>query len=272
MTMAEASGYSRIIEGIFMARYTPGAQEVPFQRSDIVQMAKELGIDLPKNLGDVVYSFRYRKVLPEAVRVKAPKGKLWVIRQVGRSRYCFSAVQMAKIAPSRTLAETKVPDATPGLIAMYALGDEQALLAKLRYNRLLDVFTGVACYSLQSHLRTAVAGVGQVETDEIYVGLNRAGVHFVFPVQAKGKRDSISVVQVQQDIALCKAKFPHLICCPIAAQFMADSKMALFALEETLKGVRVVRERHYLLVPPDRLSKEELEAYRQREADGAQDP
>ncbi len=28
-------------------------------------------------------------------------------------------------------------------IEMYALSDEQALLAKLRYNRLLDVFTGV---------------------------------------------------------------------------------------------------------------------------------
>jgi hypothetical protein len=31
------------------------------------------------------------------------------------------------IVPSPILAETKVPDATPGLIAMYALNDEQAL-------------------------------------------------------------------------------------------------------------------------------------------------
>jgi len=42
---------------------------------------------------------------------------------------------------------------------MYALGDEQALLAKLRYNRLLDIFTGVVCYSLQNHLRTNVPGM-----------------------------------------------------------------------------------------------------------------
>lgn len=65
------------------------------------------------------------------------------------------------------LAETKIPDSTPGIIAKYALNDEQALLAKVRYNRLIDIFTGVACYSLQSHLRTTVPKIGQVETDEI---------------------------------------------------------------------------------------------------------
>jgi len=58
------------------------------------------------------------------------------------------------------MAETKVPDATPGVISMYALNDEQALLAKLRYNRLVDIFTQVACYPLQSHLHTSVPSSG----------------------------------------------------------------------------------------------------------------
>lgn len=85
------------------------------------------------------------------------------------------------------MAETKVPDAPPGVIAMYSLNDEQALLAKLRYNRLVDIFTRVTCYSLQNHLRTAVPKLGQVETDEIYIGVDRRGAHYIFPVQAKGK-------------------------------------------------------------------------------------
>ncbi len=41
----------------------------------------------------------------------------------------------------------KVPDATPGLVTKYALDDEQGLLARLRYNRLIDIFTGLVCYS-----------------------------------------------------------------------------------------------------------------------------
>lgn len=58
--------------------------------------------------------------------------------------------------PTNMMMETKIPNATPAIIAMYALSDEQALLAKVRYNRLVAVFTGVTCYSLQSHLRTAI--------------------------------------------------------------------------------------------------------------------
>jgi len=51
------------------------------------------------------------------------------------------------------MAAIKIPDATPEIVAAYALSDEQALLAKVRYNRLLDIFLGVAAYSLQNHLR-----------------------------------------------------------------------------------------------------------------------
>src|SRR5581483_2740636 len=99
-----------------------------------------------------------------------------------------------------------------GVVAKYALSDEQALLAKLRYNRLIDTFTGVTCYSLQNHLRTTVPSIGQVETDEIYIGVDRRGAHYVFPVQAKGRSDRLNIVQIEQDFALCRHKFPALIC------------------------------------------------------------
>ena len=150
--MTEESRYSKIIERIFLSRYRGGAIEVPFERGDLVKAAGELGVKLPKNLGDVVYIFRYRKPLPPAVRAKAPKGKEWIIRPAGPGKYLFVAAIRGIIKPREMMAEIKVPDATPGVITMYALSDEQALLAKLRYNRLVDIFTGVACYSLQNHL------------------------------------------------------------------------------------------------------------------------
>ena len=46
------------------------------------------------------------------------------------------------------MAETKILDATPGVIARYALSDEQALLAILRYSRMVDIvarYIGVEC-------------------------------------------------------------------------------------------------------------------------------
>ena len=256
--------YVALIERIFNSRYQPGATEVRFERIEIEKQAKALRIKLPKNLGDLIYSFRYRAELPESIRAKAPPGTSWIIRSVGRSQYVFIAASVASITPNKTLTETKVPDATPGVIEMYALSDEQSLLAKLRYNRLIDVFTGITCYSLQSHLRTAIAKMGQIETDEVYVGLDRRGVHYVIPVQAKGGKDVLSVVQIEQDIAMCASKFPQLVCRPIGAQFMANDLIALFEFEEGDKGVGVSGERHYRLVAPDQMTPEDLETYRRR--------
>jgi len=165
------------------------------------------------------------------------------------------------------LAITKVPDATPGIVTKYAFDDEQALLARLRYNRLIDVFTGVTCYSLQNHLRTTVPDMGQVETDELYVGLDKKGAHYIFPIQAKGGSDKLNVVQIEQDFAVCANKFPGLICRPIGAQFMTGGVIALFEFEEAYGTVRISAEKHYKLVPPDEVTKEDLESYRQRIAD-----
>jgi hypothetical protein len=135
------------------------------------------------------------------------------------------------------------------------------LLARLRYNRLIDVFTGVTCYSLQNHLRTAVPEMGQVETDEIYVGVDRKGAHYVFPVQVKGGQDRLSIVQIEQDFAMCAAKFPSLVCRPLAGQFMKNDIIALFEFVKSEDRIAVATERHYRLVPKEEFSPEDLQGY-----------
>jgi len=259
--------YSRIIEAIFSKYFEKGAREIRFERSDIVTAAKRLRMKLPKNLGDILYSFRYRTPLPDSIVEEAPKEFEWIIRPAGRARYKFVLATKSTIVPSKILAETKIPDATPGVIGKYKLNDEQALLAKLRYNRLIDIFTGLTCYSLQNHLRTAVPNIGQVETDEIYIGIDKRGAHYVIPVQAKGGSDKIGIVQIEQDFAVCETKFPGLICRSIAAQFMEENVIALLECEKTEEGIRVSAEKHYKLVNPDELTQEELEAYRKRPSD-----
>jgi hypothetical protein len=107
-----------------------------------------------------------------------------------------------------------------------------------------------------------VVGIGGVETDELYVGLDRHGVQYVLPVQAKGGRDRLGVVQIEQDIALCAEKFPSLVCRPLAAQFMRDDMIALFEFEVTDEQVTVRDEKHYRLVASDELTPEELAQYR----------
>ncbi len=256
--------YVMIIERLFLKSYSEGVLEIPFSREDFSQMAEQLGVRLPKNLGDIIYSFRYRTELPDSINQTAPEGKHWIISPHGRGHYKFTLVTNPKIIPSILLIDTKILDATPGIILKYSLNDEQALLARLRYNRLIDIFTGLTCYSLQSHLRTTVINMGQVETDEIYIGIDKRGAHYVIPVQAKGRTDKIGIVQIEQDMAMCAQKFSGLICRSIASQLMEENLIALFEFEQTSEGIRILEEKHYRLVSPDELSPEELESYRNR--------
>ena len=254
--------YSTIIEAVFHARYEPGRREVPFDRSDIANHATSLQVALPKNLGDIVYSFRYRAELPRTIREVAPEGETWIIRPAGRGRYRFALVADAPLTPNPNLAVTKIPDSTPGIISKYAFSDEQALLARVRWNRLIDIFLGIACYSLQNHLRTTAVGIGQVETDEIYVGVDKNGSHYVIPVQAKVDNDRLNQVQIEQDLAVCSEKFPSLICRPVGAQFIRDDLIALFEFVRQDDDIKIASEKHYQLVAPDDVTDEDLASYR----------
>lgn len=146
--MSQKNVYTAVIERIFQSKFKPGMRELDFEREEIVEVCNELKLEVPKNLGDLVYSFRYRAALPESIQKLAGEGETWIIRPTGRAKYRFVLVKSKPIAPNENMSTTKVPEATPGVVAKYALSDEQALLAKVRYNRLVDIFTGVACYSL----------------------------------------------------------------------------------------------------------------------------
>ena len=256
--------YQALIEKMFFDHYTPGSHEVVFHRDELEPAAKKLKIKLPKNLGDIPYSVRYRTAMPAKVVATQPHDNEWVIEGIGRSQYAFRLAKVSRFAPNPNLVTIKIPEATPEIISAYALTDEQALLAKVRYNRLIDIFLGIAAYSLQSHLRTSVKGIGQIEIDEVYVGVDRAGRQFIVPVQAKGGSDKLSPVQTKQDIAYCAEKFPGLICRAISAQFIESDLIAL--LELTLENgiIKLVDEDHYRQVSADQISPEDLARYRQR--------
>ena len=254
--------YSEIVAEIFKRRYEKRRRRIPFERDEFEKIASEMGLERIKNLGDVIYSFKYRNPLPASIIETAPEGYEWGIFGVGRAKYEFRLVAPLDMTPRANKLVVKIPDATPEIIGAYALGDEQALLAKVRYNRLVDVFLGIAASSLQNHLRTTVKGIGQIEIDELYVGIDRNGSQYVVPVQAKGGKDRHGRQQTEQDIACCRQKFPDLRCRPVSAQFMADGRIAMFELAMQDDDIRVVAEEHYELVPAKSITKEDLLLYR----------
>jgi hypothetical protein len=263
--MAKGS-YKATLAKLFADRYKPGATEVPFSKQDIEDVLTKHGDDV-KNVADIIYNARYRGGLADAIKDVAPKGAAWIILPTGLATYAFVLARDAHITPNPDLEAIKVPDATPGVIRMYGQSDEQAALARVRYNRLIDMFLGVTAYSLQNHLRTQLDLIGQLEVDELYVGVGSRGTHFVIPVQAKRGSDKVGPVQMFQDLALCRERFPNLIPRAIAVYKMADETVALMEIDIVGGGkewydVKIVDERHYKLVNRAELTDEDLAKYR----------
>lgn len=255
--------YQALIDKVFFDHFTEGKTEFGFRREELEEAVAALGVARPKNLGDVTYTFRHRSPLPDSILETQPDGHEWIIEGAGIGRYRFRLIATAsRIVPREDLVVIDIPDSTPEVIRAHRLDDEQALLAMVRYNRLIDTFLGLTAYSLQNHLRTTVEDVGQIEIDELYIGIDKLGCHYVIPVQAKGDKDQIGIVQPTQDIRFAEQKFPGLRCRAIAAQFLEDAVIALFEL--TLQGseIKVVEERHYRLVPADQLDPESIRKYR----------
>ena len=267
---AAESTYDQIIERIFVVRYREGMERVEFDREDIPGAAEEIGLDRPKNLGDVVYSFRYRRELPTSISSKAPEGGQWIFRSAGRGKYAFEIDRSPPIVPNPLMSVIKIPDATPGIISKYALTDEQAALAKIRYNRIVDVFTGLTCSSLQNHLVTTRADGSQAEIDEVYLGVDREGAHYVIPVEAKAGNERLGIIQIEQDFDICASKFPGIPVRAVGAHAMTKDQngeeleiIALFEFALDGEIVEIRQEKHYRLVPHDDISDEDLRRYRE---------
>lgn len=254
--------YQALLEHVFFKHYSADKVQFDFERTDFDEAASSLGLTPVKNIGDVIYSVRFRNPLPLSILDTQPEGMEWVIELAGKSQYRFRLIKFTRVLPRKDLIKIDIPDATPELIRAYSLDDEQALLAIVRYNRLIDTFLRLTTYSLQNHLRTTVKGVGQIEVDEMYVGIDNRGCHYIIPVQAKVGKDQIGVVQISQDIQFVKEKFPGLMPRAIAAQFMDNDVIVLFELTLQDDEIRVVDEKHYRLVPAHKLDSNAIKNYR----------
>lgn len=261
--------YVQIIEAVFRRYWKKGKTEFRFERDEMEEICEELNIRRPKNLGDVIYTFRYRRPLPKSILSTQPSNRGWLILGDGDARYRFRLNKLTHIRPTNGLLMRKIPDATPEIIAGYALSDEQALLAKVRYNRLIDTFLGITAYSLQNHLRTKIPNYGQIEIDELYVGVDSRGAQYIVPVQAKGGSDILGAIQTIQDLTFCQTEKRYANCIPraVSAQFLAGDMIALF--ETTFDGdeVSIIRERHYKLTASEEIGPADLKLYRTGQAD-----
>jgi len=238
---------ARILLRIVERNRVAGTDEVEFTTKNISSVAAELGLDYG-NPHDLVYYFRRRKSLPQEL---AGEG-FSEIKTLAKGRFVLLKSPVVSSIPfPQDIAVTDIPDATPQIIYDRCGSDEQALLARVRYCRLVDCFTGLAAWHLQGHCRTTIGSGIQVEIDEFYLGCNLDGEWFSIPVEAKTRRErgGIARDQIASMARFSTENHPDLKCRPLVAKELSDGTILLIEMSPTAESrdVAIVNVRRYLL-------------------------
>jgi len=241
-----ASKYDQLLAAIFKRKWSFSMPEVPFTKDEVIDAASELGLRL-KNLADVIYTYRSRRPMPREIL----KTGNWVIAARGSGLYAFVKIKgETTVTIPASLKVYPIPYAVPEIVAHNLARDEQGMLTMVCYNRLLDVFTGLACFHLQSHIRTHLSDHGQVEIDELYVGVDKDGQGFVPPIEAKEEGERLGLDKAVALTLFARARFPKLICRPVGIMRRGLQLFDFVEFEpaEELSRVVVLEMRRYQLV------------------------
>lgn len=247
--MASERRYERAIETIFQRHYSAGADYFEFHKDELVEVCQELGITV-RNIPDIIYSFRGRRALPDSITATGH----WAIESAGTNSYAFRRLENPPqfTIPFMDYAPTDIYNAIPEVVEGLLRQDEQSLLTRILYNRLVDIFTGLTCFHIQNHYRSNIRDVGQVELDALYVGVNSTGELFIIPIEAKSQSESemIGRVQISQMAKLVRQDFADVNRRLLAVKILSDETIGFIEFDDRLEpdDFGIVSVRRYNLI------------------------
>ncbi|NPV70792.1 MAG: hypothetical protein HPY55_09130 [Firmicutes bacterium] len=237
----ELTRYDEIMVDVFFKHYRPGLSYLRFTKDELAEASEKRGYTI-RNVPDIIYTYRVRRLLPEKIVALGH----WAIEPCGRGQYAFRLlrnpprfeIRFGDYEPVAIL--NAIPEVVEGLLRR----DEQSLLTRVLYNRLVDIFTGLTCYHIENHYRSFVKDSGEVEVDAIYVGIDRKGTLHILPIEAKSQQDSemIGRVQVSHMAKLARQDFSSMRRRVLAIKDLPDGTIAVveFNDEDDPDEIRIV--------------------------------
>ncbi len=224
--------YDNVFETLFLSKYhqNPNVEEIEFTKDEIAETASNLKKTI-RNFPDVVYTYRARCELPKKILATGH----WIIKPAGKGKYLFKKTERPQfIEIQEGLAPIEVLNAVPEIVEKYSANDEQGLLSTIRYNRLVNIFTEITCFHLQSHMRTTIQNEGQIEIDDLYVGIDQEGKEYILPLEAKSpdERDKMGWIQITNLVRYARQFFPSLTCRPLATKLLGPDTICMIEFED----------------------------------------
>ena len=223
--------YDQVLVAVFLKHYRKGSTRLAFSKDELAEACRERGITV-RNIPDIIYSYRSRKSL----RAEITSSGHWAIEPAGRGEYAFRLLRNTPHfeIPFSDYAPVDIYNAIPEVVEGLLRRDEQSLLTRILYNRLVDIFTSLTCFHIQNHYRSFVTGMGEVEIDALYVGVDKTGVLVVVPIEAKSQGDTemLGRVQMSQMAKLVRQDFSALGRRVLAVKAMPDGTIAMVEFDD----------------------------------------
>jgi hypothetical protein len=110
-------------------------------------------------------------------------------------------------------------------------------VTRVLYNRLIDIFTGLTCFHIQNHYRGFVEGMGEVELDALYVGIDKTGKLYILPIEAKSQAENemIGRVQISQMAKLVRQDFADLDRRILAIKYLKDGTIVIIEFDDQVE-------------------------------------
>lgn len=251
--------YDAVIGEVFMRLYqkSPGKEAYDFDKDFLESAVRDLlksrriakGV---KNIPDIKYTYDAREEFPEGITGCG----CWAIVGRGKSKYRFvkldrcNLIRIPDDLPVNPEPQ-RMKDKIPSLVARVLGDDEQAILARVEHDGLVEDFTGLAAMRVQGHERTTVSA-GQIEVDEVYVGQDYAKTVVVLPISAKGGgKDRLSYTQALNLnlYASEKEKYHGLKVRPLGITRGNDGSIYIveFTASTDIRSIKIERVRRYLI-------------------------
>lgn len=246
-TVPGLSDMDRIMIQLFLSKYSSDADSFNFTLDEVREIARGNSIPL-RNPADFTYQYRARRAMPEQVLDLGH----WIIVGAGKGQYVMQRIESSPHFEYEIPdAYTSIQDITPTSVVPLLRDDEMSSLTRLRYCEVVSHFTGLDCHEIQTHYRSFVQGIGQVEIDEFYVGKGEAGV-FLLPLEAKGnvESDLLGRLQISQMVSTMEQDFPGVQRRILAMKHLGDDDYLMFELTNSSdpNDIEIERISRYRLV------------------------
>ncbi len=250
----DLSLYDKVLLKVFHQHYNQGAEYLKFSKDELAEACEQYGVTI-KNIPDIIYTYRTRRVLPDDIR----KTGHWAIEPAGRGFYAFRLLQNSPHfnIPFYDYAPIDIHNAIPELVEKLLRYDEQSLLTRVLYNRLIDIFTGLTCFHIQNHYRSFVEGMGEVELDALYVGIDKTGKLYILPIEAKSQaeNDMIGRIQISQMAKLVRQDFADLDRRILAIKYLKDGTIVIIEFDDQVEpdDFKIVSVSRFRLIRQEQL-------------------